>query len=439
MERFITKALEQWKLSKHRKPLILRGARQVGKTYSVEQFAKSAYPGTLHTVNLEKRPDLHSVFDADLDAIRILNALEVLLNVKIDPKRDVLFFDEIQACPPAITALRYFYEALPDLHVIAAGSLLEFALSDISFPVGRVQMLTLFPMCFAEYLMAVDKIRLAEVVLAKAQPLEHAIHRSIQEELRKYFFVGGLPECVKRYADTRRMADVSNVQDDLLATYRQDFHKYTPAVDAYCLNDVLTTAAGSVGQQIKYTRLSQAFSGPTNKRAFDVLCTARLLHKVRSASPSGLPLGAGMATSRFKALLLDIGLLTRLSGLQLHESMLHENLLGIFKGALAEQFAGQEFLCAGQLDLFYWAREARGSTAEVDYLLARNGKIVPVEVKSGASGSLRSMHLLLESFPAIEDAFVLSDASYGKTTNNRLTFLPLYSAWRLGSGEPVVE
>ena len=428
MKRIITSKLLSWKNQSSRKPLIVRGARQVGKSWSISDFGEKHFEGQLHLVNLEKRLDWHGVFEQNLDAVRILQELEILLDVSIDIKKDLLFFDEIQACPKAISALRYFYEQIPDLAVIAAGSLLEFALQDISFPVGRVQIINMYPMNFAEFLRAMGRERLGEIV--SNSPIEQAkpIHDLLQAELRKYFFIGGMPECVKTYVATGKMKTVQQVQSDLIDTYRQDFSKYAPYADKRCLNEVLFSTAGKVGQQIKYAHLSESFSNPTIKKAFHLLTTARLLHKIRATSAAGLPLGASASEKKFKALFLDIGLLSHLSGLSLPIEYVKSRLLNIFKGALAEQFVGQEFLASGQKELFYWARNAKSSNAEVDYLIAKNGNIVPIEVKNSASGRLKSLHLLLKMYPNCKNAYVFSDARFGQIPKQKLTFLPLYFA-----------
>lgn len=428
MERNITARLISWKNQGNRKPLIIRGARQVGKSYSIADFGQRHFEGKMHLVNLEKQINWHTLFETDLDAKRILTDLEVLLNTRIEAGKDLLFFDEIQACPKAITALRYFYEQIPELHVIAAGSLLEFSLQNIAFPVGRVQLINMYPMTFSEYLTAVGQSQLAVIIGSPPKQLSDVIHEVLRAELRRYFFIGGMPECVKTYVETGKLTDVYQVQSDLVNTYRQDFSKYAPHADKRCLNDVLFSVTQKIGQQIKYAQLSEGFSNPTIKKAFDLLCTARLIHKVRSASPAGLPLRASASDKKFKAVFLDIGLLSHLSGLSIQTEYLKDKLLSIFRGALAEQYVGQELLAGDQEELFYWSRAARGSTAEIDYLMVKEDEIIPVEVKSSSSGRLRSLHFVLENFPNIPEGYIYSDASYGKMQEQRLIFLPLYYA-----------
>jgi predicted AAA+ superfamily ATPase len=326
-------------------------------------------------------------------------------------------------------SLRYFYEQIPELHVVAAGSLLEFALKDISFPVGRVQLLSMYPLNFYEYLKATKKDLLAETLVKEPVDLSDAVHNSIREEMRNYFVIGGMPECVKTFVDDGSFSDVLQVQVNLLATFRQDFSKYAAYSDKQCLNQVLASVAQNVGQQIKYTRLSDSFSNPTIRKAFELLETARLFKKVKAASPEGIPLGASTVENKFKAVFLDIGLLSCINNLAHNPDFQKQNLLAIFKGALAEQFVGQEIASSGHENLYYWSRQAKSSSAETDYLVEVDGDIIPIEVKSGPSGRLKSLHLLFESYKNISKAFVFSDQKYGKIEKQKLIFHPLYYAY----------
>lgn len=428
MERLFLYKLEQWRASSNRKPLIVRGARQIGKTYSIKAFGKENFKDKIHVVDFEKNPDWIRVFEKNLDPIRIISELEILLNAKITPGSDLLFFDEIQASPKAIMSLRYFYEELPQLHVIAAGSLLEFALKDISFPVGRVQIMHMTPMNFYEFLKAMGKDRAADIILQDPEKLPDPIHTMLLDDLRKYMYVGGMPECVKIWRDTQSMVEVFDVQTDLIETYRQDYSKYAPYIDKRSLNHTLTVVARDVGHQIKYAQISDEFTGPTNKKAFDLLLLARVINKVSAASPGSLPLGATASDKKFKALMVDIGLMRALNDLPSNIEFTKNDLLAMYNGALAEQFTGQELLSGDMNNLYYWSREAKSSTAEVDYLIVKDSKIYPIEVKSGAAGKLRSLHLLLQKYPHIDQGFVLSTAPYGKIPEQKLTFLPLYYA-----------
>ena len=431
MKRLIEQELVQWKESSRRKPLVLRGARQVGKTWLVEQVLAKDFEA-LVKIDLEKRRDLHTVFGDNLEPKRILNLLE-LATGKIIPGKTLLFLDEIQACPRAIMALRYFYEEIPDLHVVVAGSLLEFAFAEISVPVGRLHYLHVHPMTFYEYLMALGKEPMAEQTRKSPSATSQAAHEQIIDELKNYFFTGVMPECVKTWRDTTSLRTVAEVQTEILDSYRDDFAKYTPKTDPRCLDAVLLSVAKSVGEQLKYTRLDETHTGPTNRKSFDLLTKARIIHKISACNPSGLPLGATANPQKFKAAFLDIGLMQRLCQVPIDTEIRQTDLLAIYRGKLAEQFVAQEMLATGSGELFYWSRERRASNAEVDYLLVRNGRIYPVEVKSGAAGALRSLHLMLQTYPGSPAGLVLSSRCYSQLTEQKLIFLPLYCAASLNS------
>lgn len=433
MRRFIDEELRKWKEGTRRKPLILRGARQVGKTWSLKEFGKNKFE-SLALVDLERNPPLRRLFDGDLGAARICADLEVLLRQKITPGKTLLFFDEIQACPRAITALRYFYEEMPDLHVVAAGSLLEFALKDASFPVGRIQFLNLYPLCFAEYLEAIGNAPATAAVLGNPRDITPAVHELLRDELKRYFFIGGMPAAVNAYRESSSLHDAFEVQGEIVESYRMDFAKYTPQVDRYCLDSVFTSLAQRVGQQIKYARLGEGYANPTLKKAFEALCLAHVARRIPAADPSGLPLGASASAKIFKALLLDVGLMRSLAAMPDDVEYGRSDLLAIYRGAMAEQFVGQEMLISQNGSLYYWDRQAKSSSAEVDYLAVMDGRIHPVEVKSGATGSLKSLHLFLAAYPDCGQAMVFSDRPYADLPKQKITFLPLYSVFAATGG-----
>jgi len=433
MRRLVTADLLAWKDSGRRKPLIVRGARQVGKTYSIRSLGQE-YFDEYATIDLERNRRWHRIFAGDLDAQRILAELRVVLDKGIEPGKTLLFFDEVQSCPNAILALRYLYEECPGLHVVAAGSLLDFALSEVSFPVGRVQFLEMYPMVFAEFLWATGKDRSAEIVLSDPQDVGDVIHNSLLSDLKDYFFVGGMPESVRAYVEHHSIRESRSVHRELCESYRQDFAKYAPRSDPYCLDAVFAGAARQVGRQIKYTNLAEGYTGPKVKRAFEVLNKARVVRKIRSANPTGLPLGATASVKRFKALMVDIGLMQHLRGIPIDLEYGRSDLLKLHEGDMAEQFVGQELMVSQGAELYYWSRQVKSSTAEVDYLAVVDGSIVPVEVKSGPSGRLRSLHLLLESYPNCDSAFVFSSGPFAELPGQNLTFLPLYYANRATAG-----
>lgn len=431
MQRKVIEKLIQWKANVRRKPLLVRGARQVGKTYTITEFGQIHFNGNIHAFNFEKNPEIHSIFEQNLDSNRLIAELELVVNKKIVPGKDLLFFDEIQECPKAIMALRYFYEENPELHVIAAGSLLEFALKDISFPVGRLQMLYMYPMSFEEFLIASSKDLLAMKIKQPGEQLSSNVTQMVNNEMYNYFIIGGMPECVGAFINTGSILEAINIQTDLIATYRQDFSKYAGQADKRCLNSVLSAVAQRTGEQIKYSRLNEDYTNPTIKKAFELLETARLFSKVRATSPAGLPLGAGASEKKFKTVFLDIGLMSNFCGYYSDKTISKKKFTSAYNGKMAEQFIGQELRCATDRELYYWSREARGSSAETDYLIEKEGEIIPIEVKSGKSGSLKSLHLLLDSFPSVKMAYVFTEDKYGELPEKGIKFLPLFKAGSL--------
>jgi predicted AAA+ superfamily ATPase len=280
-------------------------------------------------------------------------------------------------------------------------------------------------------LLACGKDQLADLLLASEKEYSNNVHNMFLDELRIYFFTGGMPECVKIFAERMKLKEVFDIQKQLIETYRADFSKYAPYADRRCLNSVLTNTAKMVGQQIKYARLTTDFTPPTNKKAFDLLSMARVIYKIPSTSPAGLPLGASASSKRFKALMVDIGLMQNLCDVNISEEIFKLDLLDIYRGALAEQFVGQELLAGDQSEIYYWSREAKSSTAEVDFIFEYKGKILPVEVKSGASGKLKSMHLLLKTYPSISAGYVFSTRTYSEIPEQKLYFHPIYEASQL--------
>jgi len=434
MIRIAENQLLEWKSRLDRKPLIVRGARQIGKSWTVEHFGKTHYKGKTHIVNFEKRADLHQIFELNFDVKRIVLELEIQLNTIIDSKKDLVFFDEIQACPKALMALRYFYEDMPDLHIISAGSLLDFTLKNISYPVGRVEQMDMYPMTFHEFLLACQQEKIAELLNATPQALSESIDNAIKFHLTRYFVVGGMPACVKTFVETNSLISVVKIQDDLLYSIREDFKKYSPSISSDCLNDVLTYIAANIGSQIKYTRLSERFTGPTIKKGFELLKTARIIHQVQNVSLAGLPLVAGGI--QFKALFLDVGLLIRIANLSIKDDFTQGTLISAFKGALTEQFIGQE-LKAKNYALNYWTNLDKGTMSELDYVIENRGDIYPVEVKSGTQGSLKSLHIVLQKYSNLKKGIVFSNARFGLDKN--IQFLPLYWVSRIDEVESITK
>lgn len=433
LKRKIDVALAAWADSHVRKPLVIRGARQVGKTVATSHLGSTKFQNYL-AINFERQPSLKRVFESDLNPKRIVSELEALTETKIIPGQTLLFFDEIQDCPKAITALRYFYEELPDLHVVAAGSLLEFVWEHLSVPVGRISYLHLYPLSFAEFLDATDRSTLGQKIprwtheskeeMSIAEPV--AIH--LWAALKEYFLIGGMPEAVSAFAQRRSYIEVASIQDELLQTYRDDFHKYGKGEKQLeNLSQIFSRLFGFVGRQIKYTELSQGDDIKRTRLSLELLEKAKVAHRVTATSGAGLPLSTHAKEKRFKCIFIDVGLGQRASGIKFSEVLNADNLLSQHLGALAEQFVGQELLANGNPTapdaLYYWTREEKSSSAEVDFLIVQDGRVIPLEVKSGSLGSLKSMHLFLKTYGG--SGLCLRQTNLVKAVE-QVTFAPLF-------------
>jgi len=434
--------LSEWWNRPGRKPLILKGARQVGKTYLIENWGAAHFESVLK-VDLEREKELHSLFSQS-DPRRVLEELAVLKGQGVVPGKTMLFLDEIQACPKALAFLRYFHELMPELHVIAAGSLLDFALREFeySMPVGRIELLHLHPMSFEEYLEATEGAGLVEYLsrLTLGQPPSEAVQKKFMEALRRYFFVGGMPEAVRAYAERRDLLEVQRIQTALVETVQADFAKYGPRQLHELMRTTYRHVAENVGRKIKFVNISREQRAANVRRALELLTLSRVVHPVVHTSANGLPLGAERDERHFKALFLDIGLVNRMCGLDLVGT---DDLIAVNEGALAEQFVGQQLLCAApafaEPQLFYWAREARNANAEVDFVIGRHQDIIPVEVKAGKTGTLRStFQFLLEKGRLRAVRFYAGTFALDKVklpgkegTTVQLLSAPLYAAGQL--------
>ena len=400
MERDVYGWLKTWKTEKNRKPLIIRGARQVGKTWLVNQFGRTEFD-TLIDINFEFQPQMKSCFTS-LDPKEIIQRIELSLNVDIIPGNALLFLDEIQECPEAVKALRYFYEKLPTLHLIAAGSLLEFIMEAeaISFPVGRVQSIHLLPLSFGEFLSACGEYKLRQWFqnLSIAQHIPESIHMKSVTLLREYLYLGGMPETIATFLDAKNLRKTDEIHQLLLQSYKTDFGKYGKHVNFRLLEKVFTKSPATVGNKFKYADIDSDVNARDIKKPLNLLLKAHILYKVTAASGAGLPLVAHCNEKHFKILFLDVGLLQSAMGIA-RETYMSENLLAVYKGLVAEQFVGQQLLALGrhfiEPELYYWQREARGSAAEVDYLWQKGEDILPVEVKAGKTGTLKSLRIYL--------------------------------------------
>lgn len=400
IKRNIDKELFLWKNSKRRKPLLLRGARQVGKSSTVRELGKQF--DSFIEVNFErdnKELNINSVFERGLSPERICEELSVIYNSPIIPGKTLLFFDEIQQCLPAISSLRYFYEEMGDLHVVAAGSLLEFALQELpSFGVGRIRSMFLYPFSFDEFLRASEMEMLADTVLnaSSDQPLSDALHSQSLHHLLRFILIGGMPEVVATYVEGGSLLDCQTILDDLMLSLYDDFSKYKERVPTSRLQEVFASVIQQTGKKFTYAHASQSANHQQIKESVELLELAGIVYSVTHSSSNGIPLAAEMNIKHRKFMIFDTGLYQRFLRLDLGQLIVAETLNQINKGALAEMFVGLELMKLNSVtnpnQLFYWQREKRGSAAEVDYVIQLNSDIVPVEVKSGTKGAMQSMY-----------------------------------------------
>lgn len=401
MQRELLSDLQAWQMKEQHLPILLRGARQVGKTYLIKQFGKLCFNNTVN-INFEESPDYISCF-ATLTPKEILNKIEVVSQKDITPGKTLLFLDEIQVCPNAIMALRYFKEQLPGLHVIGAGSLLEFALREqgMKMPVGRVQYLYLKQLSFHEYLNVTGNNKLVDFLknATLKEEIPDAVHNKALKLVREYMTIGGMPMVVDNYLNNQSLRECQQYQTILLRTYSDDFAKYAATPRLRYLQQVYNQTPGLVGQQIKYVNIAPDMDSRYLKDAIFDLQKAGVIFPIFSTSASGLPLITHINHKKFKLLFLDVGLLTRATKLDMELLFNNQDLLLLNRGIIAEQFVGQELVAYqdpyDEPQLYYWSREEKNSSAEVDYVINVDSQIVPIEVKSGKTGSLKSLHIVM--------------------------------------------
>jgi uncharacterized protein len=438
--------LHEWLRRPQRKPLVIRGARQVGKSTLVRQFAQEAGLALLE-INFERNPEYLEAF-AVKDPEQINSIISLLSGQKIIPGGTLLFLDEIQVAPQALVALRYFYEELPELHVLAAGSLLEFALEEAQFsiPVGRIEYFYLGPMQFDDFVRAlgfeevVNFLARFSIDEIKNKNIFNAIHDRCLQLLKQYWIIGGLPQAIASYVHTRDFSEVSRVHNSILATYRDDFNKYSQGKLKHRVQLVFDQIPRLIGQKFKYSHVHSDHRAAELEDALQQLCMAQVANRVVHSSANGVPLAAEARHKIFKVIFMDIGLLCSALKVNLID-LNQEDINLVNNGALAEQFIGQHLLYIGapyeSPALFYWLREAKGAAAELDYVLSFGQIVVPVEIKAGKTGTLKSLHqFLLEKnrhfglrFNADKPSLLSEKAklTQGGEVDYELLSLPLYA------------
>ncbi len=402
MKRIQSAYLEEWINRKSRKPLIIRGARQVGKTTLVRLLCEETGLRLIE-VNMEdphefplllRQNDPHKVFQAIALSRRIDN---------IDPDKCIFFFDEAQHCPQLVPFLRYCFERAPEYRVIVTGSLLEFTIAaeNYSFPVGRVEFLYLGPMTFEEYLDGTDNHNAVELLQQASveEPFNEALHNTFLSHLRDYLIVGGMPESINTFRETRSWLEVERVKHTITTTYQADFHKYSDKADIHLLNQLVATIPLELGKKAIYARLARGKRSEQVREALDLLELAKVVQRCYHSSAGGLPLAAQQKNKHFKLLFLDVGLIQSMLGISPAVVESTREVNEIAKGSLAEQFIGQHLLYDRPMyeapTIHYWEREVKHSTAEVDYLVPLQGQVLPIEVKSGHKGHMKSLQQFL--------------------------------------------
>lgn len=429
INRSVDAELANWKQSSQRKPLLLRGARQVGKSSSVRNLAQSFEH--FIEINFDERPEFAKIFENSLSPTEICEQLAIATQTPIIEGKTLLFLDEIQVCIPAISSLRYFYEKKPNLHVIAAGSLLEFALSEIpSFGVGRIRSLFMYPISFNEFLNASNEKPLIEL-LEKAntkKPLPEIFHEKLKNYLKKFLIIGGMPEAVSSYIANGNLLEVQRVLDDLVISIEADFAKYKSRVPSARIREVFNALVQQVGRKFTYSYDHATLNNLQIKEALELLKMAGLVYDVTHSAGNGIPLGAEINAKIRKYLIFDTGILQRILGLNIAELLIEDDFKIINKGHIAELFVGLELIKIlspyEKKDLYYWQREAKNSQAEIDYLIQKQEEIVPIEVKSGTKGSMQSLYIFLEE-KKIAQGVRLSMENFSEI--EKVKIMPLYA------------
>lgn len=437
ISRIIDSELKKWKDDAGRKPLLIRGARQVGKTKSIREFGKLF--DNFVEINFEETPSLKKLFEGDLIPEKICENISAIVKTSIIPGKTLLFFDEIQTCPEAIASLRFFYEKMPDLHLIAAGSLLEFVLREIpTFGVGRIRSMFMHPLSFNEFLAGAGEEILLKIIKQAnpSNPLNEVLHKKSISLVQKFICLGGMPEVIAAYIEKGDLNKCQQLLDDLIISFRADFAKYKEKASVSRINEVFQSVVFQAGQKFVYSKACLQANNQQIKEALQLLITSGLVIPVTHTQANGLPLGAEVNERKQKMLLFDTGLFQRIMKLDLTEFLLSDNFDAINKGNIAEQFVGLEIIKNSSVyqnpDLFYWHREAKNSNAEVDYLIAGNSGILPVEVKAGTKGSMQSLFRFLNE-KKVDKGIRISNEPF--STYDRIEVYPLYAIGKIGKKE----
>ena len=425
MYRTAMEKLYRWKESKRRKPLIIEGARQVGKTWLMKEFGRQEYTNTVY-INFDSNSIMTELFASDLNTERLIMGIELYVGRKIDPNNTLLIFDEVQEVPRALSSLKYFYENAPQYHIVCAGSLLGIALhGGTSFPVGKVDFLHLYPLSFKEFLMATEGEQFARLLEQQDFSMITPFKQKYIDALKQYYFVGGMPEAVESLAEEKDFNEVRNIQKRILAAYEQDFSKHAPIEIVPKIRMVWNSIPSQLAKENKkflYGLVREGGRAKDFEAAIMWLCDCGLVHKISRINTAGIPLKAYEDLKAFKLFLVDVGLLGCMTGLRQRTLLEGNDLFVEFKGALTEQYVCQQLKTMEDLGIYYYTND-RGS-CEVDFVIDNGEQIIPVEVKAEINLKAKSLKTYCEKFQP-EIAVRTSMADYKK--EDWLINLPLYA------------
>ena len=425
MYRIAIEKLYKWKNSKRRKPLIIEGARQVGKTWLMKEVGKQAYADTVY-INFDSNSRMADLFSADLDTDRLIMGLELYAGRKINPENTLLIFDEVQEVPRALASLKYFYENAPQYHIVCAGSLLGIALHQgTSFPVGKVDFLKLYPLSFSEFLMATGNERFAELLKKQDYEMITSFKQTYIDALKHYYFVGGMPEAVQSFAESKDFNEVRAIQKRILAAYEQDFSKHAPNEIVPKIRMLWNSIPSQLARENKkfiYGLVREGGRAREYETAIMWLSDCGLVHKVSRVNAAGIPLKAYEDLKAFKLFIVDVGLLGCMTGLRQRTLLDGDDLFVEFKGALTEQYVCQQLKTIEDLGVYYYTND-RGS-CEIDFVVDTGEQIVPIEVKAETNLRAKSLKTYRERFEP-ELSVRTSMADYKK--EDWLLNLPLYA------------
>lgn len=436
MKRFALDSLVKWKNRPNHKPLIIQGARQVGKTWLMKEFGRAQYKNIAY-IWFEGNERMTTLFSGDMDTNRILLGLEAETRQKITPGETLIIFDEIQACPNALTSLKYFNENMPQYDIVAAGSLLGVFLHEgVSFPVGKVEFMRLYPMNFCEFLDAMGEERLCELLQNRDWEMIEVFRDKFVSYLRMYFYIGGMPEAIRRFAAEKDFTAAREIQKQILASYAEDFSKHVPKGHIQKVVQIWDSIPYQLAKENKkfvYSDVQKGATAKTFELALEWLIKGGLIHRIARVSKPAMPLkGYANSTGAFKLFMCDIGLLSAMSKLDVQALLEGDALFTEFKGALTEQFVCQELQLIEDIDIAYWANEAP-ATAEIDFILQLGMQIIPLEAKSSTNLKAKSLLVYRNKFhPKTEIRTSIAD--YKKTDN--LIDIPLYA---LGGLKEIIE